>query len=343
MMNARAPIGGFFPLALPHGTSPAGGVLQAWTGGRPFTAFVNARSALHALIRQLDPPCVWLPSFICDAVAEGVPRTRQRFYAISETLSADTQALAAATAGDMVLGVNYFGFGPDEAFLRFVATRPDLVFVEDCAQCAMPGPAWGDWRLFSPRKVVGVADGGILLGTRPGATLPQPGTAPDDPAAIWRASLLRYEDPHQEGVTPWHPENQAKEARMRVESAGATRLSLALLGALDPQDMVRRRRENFAALQTAIGAYRLPLRERADSAPFAFPVQLAPQERDTVLRGLHAKGIYAAIHWRDLPVDPRTFKQAHALSHRLISLPCDQRYDATHMDYIATTFRQILR
>ncbi len=342
-MNSLLPIGGFFPLDLRNCVSDSGGLLRLWTGELPFSAFANARSALAALVAQLKPRRVWLPSFICNAVVEGVPHGLQCFYAISDALTADTGALAKATAGDMVLGVNYFGFGPDEDFLSFVAARPDLVFVEDCAHCVVSGTAWGDWRLFSPRKVVGVADGGILVGMRPNAVLPKPFVEANDPEWIWRAPLLRYEDSLQKRSAQWHPANQEKEANMKVSNSCATRLSLALLCLLDPQEIARCRRENFALLQATIGEYLLPLRETDHSVPFAFPVQLAPEQRDTVIRNLHANGIFAAVHWDRLPVKPHDFQQAHHLSQSLISLPCDQRYEAAHMDYITTIFRQVLK
>lgn len=344
-MSAWLPIGGFFPLALPGCASCAGssgGLLQAWTGGLPFAAFGNARSALSALITRVKPAHVWLPSFVCTAVAESVPHSLQRFYAVDGALAIDTDMLAQAKAGDVVLGVNYFGISPNKVFLRFVAARPDLVFVEDCAHCAVPGPAWGHWRLFSPRKVVGVADGGILVSMHPDAIPPQPAAEPDDASELWRAPLLRFEDPRQEGSAQWHPANQSKEAAMRVSNAGATRMSLALLGLHDPQEIACRRRDNFAVLQAAIGEHLLPLRMTADSVPFAFPVRLVPQRRDTVLRRLHASGIFAAVHWDTLPVAQTDFQQAHLLSRSLISLPCDQRYEATHMEYMAEIFRQAL-
>ena len=43
------PIGGFFELHEPDGAAAGESVLQAWTGGRPYAAFANARSAFAGL------------------------------------------------------------------------------------------------------------------------------------------------------------------------------------------------------------------------------------------------------------------------------------------------------
>lgn len=344
-MSTPLPIGGFFPLELPGPnvlSSPAAGLLHTWTQGRPFAAYGNARSALAALIAQHKPAQVWLPAFLCTVLTDAVAPALQRFYAIDGDLRADLDALAQAAPGDLVLGVNYFGCGPDAAFLRWVATRPDLVLVEDCAQDVVPGAAWGQWRLFSPRKVVGVADGGILVGLRPAADPPQPASPAADAALLWRAPLLRFEDPQQQGSVSWHAANQAREAAMRVSDHGATRLSLALLARYDAHDIALRRRANFAVLQAALGTHQLPLRAHAHSVPFAFPVRVAADHRDAVLRQLHAQGVYAAVHWSTLPVAAADFPQAHQLAQTLISLPCDQRYEAAHMHTLAAIFLQAL-
>jgi dTDP-4-amino-4,6-dideoxygalactose transaminase len=345
-MSEMLALGGFFPLELPRQVSDAaktGGLLEAWTNGLPFAAFSNARSALSALIIRIKPTHVWLPSFVCTAVAEAVPKSVQRFYRIDGALTADIADLAQAAAGDVVLGVNYFGFVPDRLFLRFVKSRPEIVFVEDCAHCAVPGTAWGDWRLFSPRKVVGVADGGILVGTKQSAEPPQPTCRPNNANSLWRAPLLRFEDPLQEDSAKWHSANQAKETDVNVTNAGSTRLTLALLRLYDPQDIALRRRENFAVLKSVIGEHLFPLRMANDSVPFTFPVQLEPAKRDEVLRNLHAKGIFSAVHWKSLPIPRSDYPQAHLLSRSLISLPCDQRYEPAQMEFVAEVFRQSIR
>ncbi|WP_019646420.1 DegT/DnrJ/EryC1/StrS family aminotransferase [Novispirillum itersonii] len=339
-MSKAVAIGGFLPLELPLGT---GGLLKAWTAGCPFAAFRNARSALAALISQLSPPRVWLPAFICVAVTEGVPFSLRHYYRLNANLSPDVEDLKQAQPGDMILGVNYFGYQPDQAFLNFVTGRPDITFVEDCAHCVLPDEeAWGDWRLFSPRKVIGVADGGILVAKHSKCPPPQPTDNPRDADALWRAPLLRYEDEMQENSSIWHPDNQAKETAMTVDRTKMTRLTMAALALLEPESIAKKRRRNFAILKENIGEFLLPQSRSTKETPFCFPIRLPPDQRDRVLRHLHADKIFAAVHWTSLPVASAEFPEAHLLSQSLISLPCDQRYDADQMRSVATSLRQAL-
>src|SRR5207302_4980229 len=92
-------------------------------------------------------------------------RGKIRFYHVGRDLEADVSKLnREAVPGDLVVGVDYFGYPVGSALRGLSTTRGDLFFVEDRAQALAPsGDFWGDWCLYSPRKLLGVADGGILV------------------------------------------------------------------------------------------------------------------------------------------------------------------------------------
>ena len=46
-------------------------------------------------------------------------------------------------------------------FCVLVVVCFDIFWIEDCAQALVPDVPWGDWQIFSPRKLFGVADGGV--------------------------------------------------------------------------------------------------------------------------------------------------------------------------------------
>jgi len=326
------PLGGFFALEIPDAD---GGILQSWSEGRHVACFVNARSALAALIAAERPRAVWLPAFLCGALADAVPAALRRYYPVGPTLTPEVSALGNVQSGDMLIGINYFSYPPAADFIDFVAASPDVLFVEDCAHCLAPeSPGWGGWRLFSPRKLLGVADGGILVAMRSGLQVPQPKIMGKFPESQWLAPLLRFEDESQGLAGIWHVANQDKEAAMTVSDVAMTRLSHSLLALTDPKPLIQRRMTNFLTLEAELSPLLLSLGRRSGDAPFAFPIKLKENRRDEVLKRLHDQRIYAAVHWRDLPSPVEHFSAEHRLARELISLPCDHRYRAEDMSRI---------
>jgi len=100
-------VGGFFGLEIPQG---ADGILHYWIANRQASYFSNARSALSALIASEQPGAVWLPAFLCTSLADAVPISLQRYYPVGETLSPQVLALSEVKNGDMLIGINYFGY-----------------------------------------------------------------------------------------------------------------------------------------------------------------------------------------------------------------------------------------
>ena len=228
--NARSPIGGFFEQHDPDEAATGPSVLQAWTEGRPYAAFVNARSAFAALAATFPDAAVWLPAFLCSDLIDRAYAARVRFYPVLDGFEPDLAGVdSEAKSGDLVLLVAYFGLPISAKARDFAARRSDLRIVEDRAQALGPDPeSHSDWRLYSPRKLLGVADGGLLVG-RGGAPMPPGPTAAADADALWAAPRLRSQDPLGRNNAAWHALNQATEGRMAAADEAMTPLSQSIL------------------------------------------------------------------------------------------------------------------
>ncbi|MBB94225.1 MAG: hypothetical protein CML68_06455 [Rhodobacteraceae bacterium] len=368
-------LGGFFGLELPDPdrTGDAGGLWRHWRAdeGR---AFANASSALAALITHLQPGAVWFPAFLCAEFAGAAAPGLRRFFALDDDLAPDPATLSPAP-GDLVVAVDYFGRAPGECtgegsgeasggcsgttWRDFVAAHPQVTFVEDCAQAIDTGqPPWGDWRLYSPRKIAGIPDGGILVPMR-GQALPP---APVPPAfaqvqAALAPKLARLEAPAQNAL--WHPLNQAHEAAHAVTDLGMSTFSRRLAGLIDVQAISARRHANFRALAGPLADWAVIADPDPGFVPFGFPVRLAPGQRDAVAGALYARGIFPAVHWRDLPVprDPggpagRTadwtadwmadWTADWTRADTFLTLPCDQRWSVSDMGRMVDAFTAAL-
>ena len=341
-MSAIAPIGGFFERHDPDDRAGGISVLEAWTGDRVWAGFVNARSAFAALVESLSGVTVWLPAFVCSDLVDPSFAGRVRFYPVGQGFVPDLAGVEAAmAAGDLVLVVAYFGEPVAEAVEAFARRRPDLRIVEDRAQALDPGPAAEDrWVLYSPRKLLGVADGGLLVAPVGHSVLPQP-SATAESAALWRGADLRHDDPAGRDNAVWHAANRDKEAAMVVTAQAMTARSLSILSHTSLERLAGPRRANWRVLDRRLRRWSA-LPGEAKAPPLGDVIRLEPEARDRVLSGLHAERIFAAVHWPQIAAPAAVFPREHGWTRALITLPCDHRYGAAEMARVADRVEALL-
>lgn len=345
-MSAAArprPIGGFLPLAIDELPAASLTPWQLWTrDARSTLTFHNARSALAWLLRRKGTRRLWLPAYICQEVADAVRGlgTEIRFYAVGETLAPDPAALdAMLERGDAVLGVDYFGFLPPPAFLALAKTRDDVLWIEDRAQAFDPGEAWGDWLIYSPRKLLGVPDGGLLISLR--HELEPPAYEESHDLSFVAPLLERFEDAAETHSRDWYNTYRDIEAGAATSLRPMSRLTETLLRRIDAEAIASKRRRNHAMLADAFPARMLRF---AGAQPAAVPFGLAIRVPDAgaVAARLAEAGAFCARHWRSPPSDPRLFPGEHRLAQSLLTLPCDQRYAAAEMQRLIDCLATIL-
>lgn len=341
-MDDSRPIGGFLGFELPGND---GGLRKLWGAHDERLAFTTARSALAHLLSSERSGAVWFPAYVCTEFARAVPADRLRYYPHEADLSPKLDFLhEMVRPGDLVIAVNFFGRPPSPAFLAYVSDRRDILFVEDCAQAIDTGrPPWGDWRLFSPRKVVGVPDGGILVPcSARAAALELAGSVRSDFAAVELATpqLARFEDEGEVHNDRWYGLNLAKESSLAISGRRISRLAWAVLGLLDADAIARKRRENFARLASRLAEWAFLPEACPEFVPLGFPVRLPPGQRLQVQEHLYRHRVFPAVHWAELASPPREFPDEHSLASTLLTLPCDHRYGGAEMDRVANLFLQ---
>lgn len=306
-------IGGFFGLELVAGKSLHGSAL----------ALNNGRNALRLLLRASGVKRLHIPLFSCPAVvpairAEGVEVAYYRLTAELEPLD-----LPAPTANEAVLFINYFGL--KEATVRRYAAEYDNAIVDQCqALFAAPLPGLGS--IYSPRKFVGVADGGYLY-----SRVEVPATLDMDSSTDRYLPCLQRLDA---GAPKAFAAYQKVEAALsQQQPALMSRLTRSILASIDYDAISRRRRENYALLHARLaGLNRFSEALAGEAVPMVYPFLTETQGlREYLIR----HGIYVARYWPDpdglLPPDP----VSQTVSQQLLPLPIDQRYGASEMQRVA--------
>jgi len=307
----------------------------------------TARSALALLVKTLHPARVWLPSYLCDVmmVAVARPGVSVCFYPVGGNLRITNETwLGEVESGDIVVFIDYFGFNTWEPLGKKVR-ESGAVVVEDACQ-AMLNDVFSNqshYVIASPRKFVGVPDGGVLI-AMPGTPLPAV-TLPPPPGEWWldafSATLLRGEFDRHGGDRKWFELFRRFDPNGPVNPHAMSELSACLLGRFDYADIIRRRRENYEFLLSELGHIALFPQLPAGMAPLGFPIRITA--RDRVRKALFAHDIFPPVHWSLDGVVPDTFTDSHRLAHEIMTLPCDQRYDMADMKRLTNCLSNELR
>lgn len=325
-------IGSVIPAASPEGSPVSGrSVWAAWTEGKTDNrSYATARAALAALLVAREIKRLWLPAYCCRALVEGAEAAGVKlcWYGVDEQLIPDVAPVHAELInGDAILAIAWFGRPVDTAFQQLATDFPEILIIEDRAQALDPrGAIEGAVRLYSPRKLLGVADGGILIGQG----LPDPATYPAY-TDIWATNDDRCADPDGQDPGSWFPAYQAREAAFDAEPRRCSHRTLAALDHIDLRAEGDVRRRNWRMLAASLSHLALWSIQAPDFAPLAFPV-VVPDAAGLAAH-LAERRIWAARHWADLP-SPEHFHDAHTLSRRCVSLPLDGRYGRQDMQRI---------
>lgn len=337
-------IGGFFPLE--DISQPlVNNYLSAWHVTPDNTlAFHNLRSALLHLLNHFQPEKVWLPAYICQAVVDAVERSRVEFayYPITATLSPDVEFLQnVINGGDAILGVDYFGRSPSEDFLTLVNLRVDVTWIEDRAQALATGQSpWGDFILYSPRKILGVPDGGLLVSR--GKSLGRPSLRPTDSEEFLQPYRMRQQDVNEVNNDIWYARFLEEEALMDAGVVGMSELTKNILLCSDPQAHGEQRRRNFEVLANSeLASYGLVDDWDKLTIPMGFPIRVPAAGR--LVQQLAQHRIFLPRYWPDLPANRDVFEFEQSLAASVVLLPVDHRYGETHMQTLISEVTKVLK
>lgn len=303
--------------------------------GREFhraLALNTARNALVYLIRASGIRKIYLPYYLCDTVgdvcvSEGL---EPEFYRLGVDFLPET---AGWEEDGYLYLVNYFGLISNETIQALQKVHARLIV--DNVQAFFRRPVSGVDTIYSCRKYFGVPDGAYLY--TEAEMLPEEEPAQDESRDRVAALLGRYE---KSGAAYYGCyQNQCMAFRMEPLKR-MSRLTHNLLRGIDYDWVRERRNRNYRQLHSMLGKSGAIAPEYVDGA-FAYPFW-CPQGQE-VRRALAEKRIYVPLLWPNVPAAvPETWREA-GMALNILPLPCDQRYDAGDMSYMAEQLKGLLR
>lgn len=334
-------IGGFQPFALDDVPPCQESVWQLWTEGQEYARFFNLRSALLRWLWQMGVSTLWLPVY-CPPMLEDARfkcQIRRKFYGTGANLEFSLDFLDEVQSGEAVLTIDYLGRPLSQEFREALYARTDIIWVEDKAQSLAP-PADGHACIYSPRKLFGVPDGGLLVA--PEASAMEDWCQPCNPASLRSRQQALCDAFEQDN--PKLTLRMAKEDMERqLSRQRMSRMTEALLRRIPVADVICRRRHNWDCLHRILGSHCLWDIPTPDFAPYAFPLLLP---RDYPVEIMHTllthQNVQCQRMWYPLNVPASLFPIEESLSKRLLLLPCDQRYKSEDMERVACKVLRLL-
>lgn len=309
---------------------------------------LNGRSCIAVLVDRLSPPTVWVPSYVCRAVVDALEgRARVKFYEVDARLTiGNLDWMAHVQRGDLVIVIDYFGIQFEASCASLAATQGAWVLRDACqALLNRPVPGVDAFVIVSPRKFLGVPDGGVL--TVSGSLDHwQPPRGEPPPSGWWlsavRAALWRRDFEGARHSGDWFALFQSVEATAPVGPYAMSDLARSLLyHAFDFTTIGARRIANYQVLAELLSEFALFPTLPPGAVPLGYPMRVAG--RDRIQQALFEENIFPMVHWPLDGVVPEQFRASHRLAREIMTLPCDQRYDEDDMRRLASVVAAEIR
>lgn len=290
--------------------------------------FLNTgRNALEYVLSSIpEIKKLWIPYFTCDVVLEPLAKLKipYEYYSINRDLEIDKQI--ELSNHEFLLYTNYFGI--KDLYIDSLLSKYASNLIIDNAQALYAYPT--AYSFYSPRKFVGLPDGGIAY------SISQKVKKPDVDRSFERCShlLKRYDLGASAGYADFK-ENNSKLSNMPVLQM--SNLTNALFENINFSDVKRRRIANFSYLHSKmkdINGIRIP---ECFQCPMVYPLYI---EDDSLRKKLISSGVFVATYWPNVLeyCDEHTLE--YQLAKYILPLPIDQRYDEYDMETIYTIINE---
>jgi len=305
-------IGGYFELELPN-------TINNWD--KDFIELNSARNCLEYILLARKSTKIYLAYYTCDVLLEPIKKLNinYEFYDIDFNLEPIFD-YSKIKDSEIFLYTNYFGI--KDKFINILCERFFDKIVIDNAQSFFSLPITGIDTFYSPRKFVGVADGGFLSSDKK-INL----DFERDHSYDRMSHLLKRIDLSAEEAYPDFCANDRSLENQPIKLM--SNLTKKILSTLNFDDIKKRRKENFAFLNESLKENNLiKIDISEDSVPMIYPFRTKNKD---LKKQLINKKIYCATYWPNVFEWCSEETNSYILAEEIIALPIDQRYSINDM------------
>ena len=313
------PIGGYFEWEFPSAKN------NGLYGGE--IRLNSCRHSLEYILRGLKSVShVWIPYFTCDVMLEplkklGIP---YGFYHINNRLEIANDIKL--NENEILVYTNYYGIKDD--YVKLLAEKYTSRLIVDNAQALFCKPNKSCHQIYSPRKYIGMPDGGLAV-----TTIPDRSSELSFDMSYERCLhlLKRHELHPSEGYKDFQNDDgqisNCKLSRMSVISSN-------IFASVDFNVVKEKRRKNFSSLHKILGKTNKLNIPSMDSfeCPLIYPYWT--DNGAALKKKLIANNIFIATYWPNVLERMESDDIEYELANNIICIPIDQRYGDDEMLFI---------
>lgn len=305
--------------------------------------FDSGRSATKYILKSIRHSTVVLPDYLCESILACFPDSDIYYYSVNQQLQITNLESIPWGKIEVFYLLHYFGSLQPEHVLDYIEAKKKtygFTILEDTTHSIFTRTSTiGDYCICSLRKWFPIPDGGILYSK---TALPKEEYEHLLPIQSNRIEGMVLKNLYLEGAAT------EKEAFRRIlisteetldlqtERFRISTISEHILKCQSVGEIIKRRKQNHDTLKKAIGVF-LPEVINRDVADVPYIYVTRAENRNSLRVYLTQRAVYCPIHW---PL-PELWKSKIAvdLSHRLLSIPIDQRYDEVEVKNAAQIIR----
>lgn len=314
------PIGGYFEWEFP----PA----KKFTLHKDAIFLNSGRHAFEYILRIL--PCIkkiWIPYFTCDAILYPLQKLNipWNFYHINKKLEILNNI--ELSEGEYILYTNYYGV-KDEYCKKIAAIYGNKAIIDN-AQALFCKSIPEASQFYSPRKFMGMPDGGLAIAIFSSST----DTLTQDTSFDRCSHLLKRTE-----LSPSEGYADFKACSKKISEAPLcqmSRISKSILLSVDLESIKQKRRQNFFLLHEILSntnVFDIP-NFNSFECPLVYPYW--SNNGDVLKKKLIEQQIFVATYWPNVFEWTKQDDLECQIANHMVCIPIDQRYGKEDMERIA--------
>jgi len=295
--------------------------------------YINTgRNAFELLLSRLNIKSIQIPYYTCDALVETLQKNEVefQFYSLNEDFFP-----VGINPNDWTVYVNYFGVnGRNVEKLQSISQK----LLIDNSQALYS--RIGDIRFYSPRKFLGVPDGGLVFHNHEDVDLS--GLEKDQSYNRFNHLLKRVDLSAEEGYSSFMENEKLISSLPLRRMSGITE---KLIQHADHSEIIQKRKTNFNFLNKNLGAFNdLQFKLHDDDVPLSYPFLRRGLRTDAVRKQLAERRVYLPTYWPEVLSNRELVSESneHIWTRGILPIPIDQRYSKTDMTYLVRLLKDFL-